>query len=97
MQNGIALPHARTEGASDIVAAIGLNPEGYNFDSMDGKPTTTFILCLSGKDSSGPHIEFIAAATSLLAKVPDAEALLKSKTADDVYAFFTKKNPRKGA
>ena len=97
MQNGIAIPHARTEGASDIVAAIGLNPNGFNFDSMDKKPTKIFILCLSSKDSSGPHIEFIAAAASLLAKAEDAEALLKSKTVDDVYAFFTKKTQKKGA
>lgn len=96
MQNGIAMPHARTEGATDIVAAIGLNPAGYNFDSMDGKPTKIFILCLSSKDSSGPHIEFIAAAASLLAKAPDAEALLKAKNVNDVYAFFTKKTPKKG-
>lgn len=97
MQNGVAIPHARTEGVGDIVAAIGLNPAGYQFDSMDGKPTKIFVLCLSNKDSSGPHIEFIAAAASLLAKTEDAEALLKAKTVDDVYNFFTKKTPKKGA
>ena len=91
MQNGIAMPHARTEGAGEICAAIGISQKGYDFDSMDGKPTKIFVLCVSSKDSSGPHIEFIAAAASLLSKNADVEALLKSRKPEEVYEFFTKK------
>jgi len=88
MQNGIALPHARTDGAENLVAAIGLKKSGYHFDSMDGEPTTVFILCVSARESGGSHIEFIAAAAAAVAKPESVKELLSKTTPEEVYAFF---------
>ena len=88
MQNGVALPHARTDGTRSLVAAVGIRKSGYHFDSMDGKPTKLFILCASPRESGGSHIEFIAAAAAVVAKSENVERILSMNTPQEVYNIF---------
>jgi fructose-specific phosphotransferase system IIA component len=59
-ENGLAVPHAKSEAVSGIVLAYGLNRKGMDFDSLDGKPTHFVFLLLSPMDTSGPHIQTLA-------------------------------------
>lgn len=92
MQKGIALPHCRLDSLKDIVAAIGIKKSGYNFDSMDGRPTQIFVMCLSPKDSSEPHLQFIAELARVLMKKENTEAILSSITPEEVIEVFAQKN-----
>lgn len=66
MQHGIALPHAKTEGVTRIVAALGLKPEGVEFQSLDGEPARVILLLVSPSKQAGPHIQVLASAAALL-------------------------------
>ncbi len=88
MQDGIALPHARTNAVGDITVAVGLKPEGADFQSIDGKPSTIFVLVLSPRDSAGPHIRFLADVAARLNNDRARAALLASRTPRDIVAFF---------
>jgi mannitol/fructose-specific phosphotransferase system IIA component (Ntr-type) len=66
MQHGIALPHAKTEGVKDICVAVGIKKTGIDFDSMDGERSRLFIMVVSPKKVSGPHIQFLAAIGAVL-------------------------------
>jgi Kef-type K+ transport system membrane component KefB/mannitol/fructose-specific phosphotransferase system IIA component (Ntr-type) len=66
MEHGIALPHARTEGVKDICVAVGIKKEGVEFDAMDGEKSRLFIMVVSPKKTSGPHIQFLAAVGAVL-------------------------------
>lgn len=66
MQHGIALPHAKTEGVSRIVAALGLKPGGVDFKSLDGEPAKVILLLASPGKQAGPHIQVLASAAALL-------------------------------
>ncbi len=59
-ENGLAVPHAKTEAVTEIVLIMGLGKEGIEFDSLDGKPTYFVFLLLSPLDISGPHIQTLA-------------------------------------
>ncbi len=59
-ENGLAVPHAKTDAVDDMVLVFGLNREGVEFDSLDGKPTHFVFLLLSPMDTSGPHIQTLA-------------------------------------
>jgi len=88
MQHGIALPHGKTAAVDQLACAIGLKPEGLNFDSLDGEPSRIFVLVLSPEDVTGPHIRFL----STISQVLDAEcraALLKCKTPEEMYALLS--------
>ena len=43
MQNGVAIPHGKTDAVKSLVAAVGLKKDGVDFGSMDGIPSTIFI------------------------------------------------------
>ena len=60
MQNGIAIPHGKTDTVGSLVAAVGLRPEGIDFAAIDDQPCTIFILTVSPANRTGPHVQFLA-------------------------------------
>lgn len=60
LQNGIAIPHGKTDTVESLVAALGIKPEGIDFDSLDGQPCRIFLMTLSPASRTGPHIQFLA-------------------------------------
>ena len=57
---GIAIPHAKTDCVSKLVAAFALSKKGVDFDSLDGEPVYIFFLLLAAQDSAGPHLKALA-------------------------------------
>ena len=86
IENGVAIPHAKTDAVSEMVACVGIKPEGVDYSSLDGKPSNIFIMTLSPTSGSGPHVRFLAAVSHLLqdagarenlVNAPDSETLFK--------------------
>ena len=44
---GIAIPHAKTDAVSEMTLAIGISPEGIDFESLDGEDTKVFFMILA--------------------------------------------------
>ncbi len=42
--SGIAIPHIRSKHATEFMIALGRSIKGYDFDSLDGKPTHLFFI-----------------------------------------------------
>ncbi|MDD3823648.1 MAG: PTS sugar transporter subunit IIA [Sphaerochaetaceae bacterium] len=88
IQHGVAIPHAKTKAVKNLVACIGLKPEGVDFNSLDGQPSRIFIMTLSPIDRVGPHVQFLAE-VSMVIKTEEARAkILQAKTAQEVLAVF---------
>ena len=88
MQNGIALPHGKSDGVDRLVVAIGIKKDGLDFSSLDGKPSTIFIMTLSPKKSSGPHLQFLSSVGAVLGKPAIAEELLNCTSPAKVKALL---------
>lgn len=91
MQNGVAIPHGKTDAVKSLVAAVGLNKAGVNFDSMDGSPCTIFIMTLSPVKRTGPHIQFLAEVSRLISRPAERDRLLAAQTHGDIYEILTGK------
>jgi mannitol/fructose-specific phosphotransferase system IIA component (Ntr-type) len=65
----VAVPHAKTRAVRQLTAAIGIAPQGVDFQSADGEPSKLFFLLLAPPDQSGPHIQALAE-IARLAKSP---------------------------
>lgn len=63
---GIAIPHAKSDSVSKLVAAFGLSKKGVDFDSLDGETVNIFFLLLAPQDSAGPHLKALARISRLL-------------------------------
>jgi fructose-specific phosphotransferase system IIA component len=78
MQHGIALPHAKTDGVKDIFVAVGVKKEGIDFESLDGEKSRLFILVVSPRKTSGPHVQFLAAIGTVLKDDITREAVINA-------------------
>ncbi len=77
-----------TEHFNIFLQEIDISEEGYQFDSIDGKPGRIFILCISPQDDAAPHIECLAAIGTLLANKNNVEKILTCNSAEKIYNIF---------
>ncbi len=88
LEDGIAVPHAKTDAVKSLTIAIGISPEGVDFNSLDGKPSKLFFLMLAPPDQSGPHIEALAEIAKLSKSKAFCNALINAKTPEEVVELF---------
>lgn len=74
LAEGIAVPHGKTDAVKNVCLAIGVAPEGIDFDAADGKPSRLFFLIAAAPDKAGPHI----AALADIARLAHSEALINA-------------------
>jgi len=84
LESGLAIPHAKTDGAKGMTIALGIKKEGVDFDSLDGKPANLIFLVLSPRTTSGPHIQTLAVISRSLKEQKTREALLQAASVQDV-------------
>ena len=60
LDRGIAIPHAKTMSVDDLTIAIGIAPNGVDFEALDGEPSKIFFLLLAPPDQSGPHVQALS-------------------------------------
>jgi len=88
MENGIAIPHGKTDQVNELVAAIGRKIDGIDFDSMDQKPSRIFIMTVSPASHSGPHLQFLAEVSKLLKEEEPRRRILDAKKVEDIIRVF---------
>ncbi len=86
LENGVAIPHGKTDAVNRLVVALGLKPEGLDFASLDAQPSRIFVLTLSPLADTGPHIQFLATMSKLLRRADVRDALLTAPDAAAVIA-----------
>jgi fructose-specific phosphotransferase system IIA component len=90
MEHGIALPHAKTGGVNDIAVAVGIKKDGVDFDALDGEKSRLFVLTVSPKKTSGPHVQFLSAVAALLQDGETREAMTSAVSRDEVMFLLRK-------
>ena len=88
LENGLAIPHAKTDSINELAIVFGLKNDGVNFESLDGKPAEFIFLVLSPKDTSGPHIQALALVTRNLKNSPVRENIRKCQSSQDIATIF---------
>ena len=78
MGDGIAIPHGKTSGTTEVLCAFGLKPKGVDFKSLDGQPADIFFLILSPHDDTRIHLKFLSAISSILQSEANRAIFLKS-------------------
>ncbi len=84
MQNGIAIPHGKSDCVDSLVVAIGVHKAGVDFDSLDQAPVHFLIMTLSPANRTGPHIQFLAEISRQLNDPTIREQILGAYTPDGV-------------
>ena len=88
MQNGLAIPHARSEGVERTKIAVGIKRSGIDFDSLDGKPAKIIVLLVSSTRKDDPHIFVLSAISAYFCSTGYIEEFLSYQNRADAYEFF---------
>ena len=89
MQFGVAIPHGKTGGVSEMATAVGLKKDGVEFGSLDGEPSRIFIMTISPKNRTGPHIQYLSEISKLLTQESVRNKLLEADTPEAVIELLT--------
>ncbi len=88
MQNGIAIPHGKTDAVDGLIAGLALKKEGIDFGALDGQPSRIFVITLSPDTRTGPHIQFLAEISRSLNDPQTRERVLTATTTDQVVEIL---------
>jgi Kef-type K+ transport system membrane component KefB len=86
--NGVALPHARIDGISKPLVAVGISEAGIDFDAPDGKAAHILFLVLSPKNSSGAQLEIFSEIARLFRNPHLIELILRTKNYTEFLALM---------
>lgn len=88
MENGLAIPHAKSHGVEDFVIAIGVSKKKIDFESLDKKPAQVFVLTLSPIGSIDPHLRFLTEICTILKDKETMNRVVSAKTDSELYNVF---------
>ena len=95
LEEGIAIPHAKTEYVKQPALAMGRSTEGIDYESMDGEPSHLFFMIAAPAGADNTHIETLARLTQLLLDDDFRISLEKAETPDEVLDIINKKEAEK--
>jgi mannitol/fructose-specific phosphotransferase system IIA component (Ntr-type) len=84
--NGIAIPHGKARAADRMAAAVGLSPEGVDFEAEDGQPVHLVVLIVSPESATTQHVKVLANISRLLKEESVRRGLRESRSAEDLLA-----------
>jgi fructose-specific phosphotransferase system IIA component len=81
---GIAIPHSKTKGVKELVAAFGVSKAGVDFDALDGETVNIFFLLLAPEGAAGLMLKALARVSNFLKNKYYRRKILEAKDKADV-------------
>ena len=95
LEEGIAIPHAKTSAIKKAAVAIGRKLDGIDYDSLDGEKSQLFFMIGAPDGANNEHIEVLAKLSQLLLDDDFRLALLKANSAEEVMSLIDRKETEK--
>ena len=86
--HGVAIPHARTDEVDGLVCAVGVHPDGIEFNGSSSSRVKIVVLTLSPARTSAPHVQLMAMITGALDEKGRA-GVLSSRNREDMWRALT--------
>jgi PTS system nitrogen regulatory IIA component len=88
MENGIAIPHGKTDAVEELVAAVGITKDSVDFEALDKQPARIFRMTLSSSQRTGPHIQFLKEISELLRSADMRRKLLTARDPREILQIL---------
>jgi fructose PTS system EIIBC or EIIC component len=85
---GFAIPHAKSDAVSDIVAAFAVTAQPIDYQSLDEQPVRIVFLLVGRENMVGPHIKLLSRISRLMNNEEFRQRLLAAPTPKDVLEIF---------
>jgi PTS system nitrogen regulatory IIA component len=84
--NGIALPHGRIKGISQIMAIILTTDEPIEFDAIDNKPVDIFFAILVPAEEAETHLKALAGIARKLSNKDIVKAIRNAENKKEIIS-----------
>ena len=89
LEEGIAIPHAKTAAVKVPSIAFGISKNGVDYESLDGEPSKLFFMIAAPANASDTHIEILSKLTTMLLDDEVREKLLEVKNPQEVIEILS--------
>lgn len=86
--NGVAIPHSKHPACKSFSIALGIHPQGIDYQSIDGQPVKIVFLLIGPEDKPGTHIRLLSRISRIISKSDVREKILASESAEHVYQIL---------
>ncbi len=86
--HGVAIPHGKLSGLSQLQLAFGRSRSGIDFESMDGQLAQLFFLLIAPEGSVGEHLKTLARISKLLKDAGVRKKILAAADAAEIYRII---------
>ncbi len=94
MGDGIAIPHAKTDGVEKLIAAFGVTKEPVDFKSIDNKPVRIIFILVGPPDLTSPHLKVLSRISRLTHRKEFREKLAAAQSSKDVIDTITQEEQK---
>lgn len=94
VDSGVAIPHAKLSGISNIIAGFGRSAEGIDFDSLDAKKTHLFIVVIAPENSTGSHIQLLARISKIFRNPGLRADIMECESQEDIYEAIIREDEK---
>jgi PTS system nitrogen regulatory IIA component len=85
---GVAIPHGKLKGITDMIVAFGRSSKGVDFQALDGQPVYLFFLLLTPYDMAGEHLKTLARISRILKNKILRENLRRASLKQDLQRLI---------
>ncbi len=62
----VAIPHAKTKGATSLVGAFGVTADDIDYGTVDDQPVRLVFMLVAGEDATAAHLKALARISRVL-------------------------------
>jgi len=95
--HGVAIPHGKVEGLTQIYCLFVRLSEPVNYKSIDGEPVDLVFLLLSPPDSGADHLKALAAISRVTRHGPTLQKMRGARSRDALAAVLMGADERDAA
>ena len=88
LEKGVAVPHAKTAVATELVMSLGISKEGVEFEAADRKPSHLFFFLLAPEAAAGPNVQVLGQIARLTSDTRFCETLQNASSADEALKII---------
>ena len=85
---GFAIPHAKTDAVTDMVAAFAITREPVDFQSLDDQPVRIIFLLIGVESRVGTFLKILSRARLLMSSASFRKKLLQATSAKKIIEIL---------
>jgi len=84
--HGIAIPHGKIKGLSNMIAVIITTNQPIDFDAIDSKPVDIFFTILVPEEQTDKHLQALSGIAKKLSNKDTVKTIRKATTKNELVA-----------